>query len=419
MSRILLSAYACEPGKGSEPAVGWMWATHLAALDHEVWVITREANREAIESSSQPAFLPDLHFVYCDLPEWARGWKRLPGALYLYYGLWQLLAFFIAHRLHRTLRFEYVQHVTFVSMRAPSFMGWLGIPFYFGPVSGGESVPTALRCSMSRSAQMLERLRNWGNIAIWLDPMMRSTFKHADRIYLTAADSLRLVPKRYRDKCSLQLAVGLSRTALGFCSRRMAHHDGRLRCLYLGRLLEWKGLRLALFAIRQLKAQGAPVSLTLIGDGPARGQLETLVSALDITDRVAFVPWMPHTQVQQQFKQHHILLFPSLRDSGGMAVLEALAHGLPVVCTDLGGPGEIVTSRCGRVVSTLGRSSDQVAHEIADQLLTLARNRGLLDHLSINARRRAWDFEFGDLVEHVYPSGAGNGVEALAEAVLS
>ena len=40
MSRILLSAYACEPGKGSEPAVGWMWATELAGLGHEVWVIT-------------------------------------------------------------------------------------------------------------------------------------------------------------------------------------------------------------------------------------------------------------------------------------------------------------------------------------------------------------------------------------------
>ena len=47
MSRILLSAYACEPGKGSEPEVGWMWATELAAAGHEVWVITRAANRLA------------------------------------------------------------------------------------------------------------------------------------------------------------------------------------------------------------------------------------------------------------------------------------------------------------------------------------------------------------------------------------
>ena len=56
MSRILLSAYACEPGKGSEPEVGWLWATELADAGHEVWVITREANRHAIEMElAQPA----------------------------------------------------------------------------------------------------------------------------------------------------------------------------------------------------------------------------------------------------------------------------------------------------------------------------------------------------------------------------
>ena len=73
MSRILLSAYACEPGKGSEPAVGWMWATELAAAGHEVWVLTREANRSSIEAVIPPLNADRLHFHYCDLPHWARG----------------------------------------------------------------------------------------------------------------------------------------------------------------------------------------------------------------------------------------------------------------------------------------------------------------------------------------------------------
>ena len=48
--KILLSAYACEPNKGSEPEVGWKWATTLSKLGHEVHVITRLNNKENIEN---------------------------------------------------------------------------------------------------------------------------------------------------------------------------------------------------------------------------------------------------------------------------------------------------------------------------------------------------------------------------------
>ena len=51
--RILLSAYACEPDRGSEPGVGWNWVRHLAR-EHEVWVITRSNNRGIIDANDQP-----------------------------------------------------------------------------------------------------------------------------------------------------------------------------------------------------------------------------------------------------------------------------------------------------------------------------------------------------------------------------
>ena len=48
--KILLSAYACEPNKGSEPEVGWKWATTLPRLGHEVYVVTRSNNKENIQN---------------------------------------------------------------------------------------------------------------------------------------------------------------------------------------------------------------------------------------------------------------------------------------------------------------------------------------------------------------------------------
>ena len=48
---ILISAYACEPNKGSEPEVGWQWATNLSNLGHNVYVVTRRNNKQNIENS--------------------------------------------------------------------------------------------------------------------------------------------------------------------------------------------------------------------------------------------------------------------------------------------------------------------------------------------------------------------------------
>ena len=82
--KILLSAYACEPRKGSEPGVGWS-AALLLSDEHDVWVLTRANNRAAIERELGRCPLPRLHFVYYDLPSWARWWKRRRRGLQLYY----------------------------------------------------------------------------------------------------------------------------------------------------------------------------------------------------------------------------------------------------------------------------------------------------------------------------------------------
>jgi glycosyltransferase involved in cell wall biosynthesis len=402
MSRILLSAYACEPGKGSEPAVGWMWATGLASLKHEVWVITRAANRIAVERGLRYRETNNLHFVYCDLPSWARRWKKLPGGIYLYYFLWQWLAFLAARRLNRVQHFACVHHVTFVSLRAPSFMGWLGIPFYFGPVCGGERVPWALRRSMTQRAQAFELARDCANLLARFDPLLSIAYRRARRIYLASRDSITLVPRRFRHKCEVQLAVGITPEQLGFSCRAAASSNPTLRCLYVGRLLEWKGLEIALRAMQRMKARGVPAHVTLIGDGPARATLYSLALQLGIGDAITWLPWLEHGEVQRQFHQYDVFLFPSLRDSGGMAVLEALAHGLPVICTDLGGPANIVNNRCGRVVAVADRTSQAIANEIAKHLGELANNRGLRQSLSIHARRRAWDFEVRRVIEAVY-----------------
>ena len=81
--RVLLSAYSCQPGKGSEPGIGWNWAMQIARF-HEVWVLTRAANRQAVEAALRANGPANLRFAYYDLPRWARFWKRGPRAVLPY-----------------------------------------------------------------------------------------------------------------------------------------------------------------------------------------------------------------------------------------------------------------------------------------------------------------------------------------------
>lgn len=404
MSRILLSAYACEPGKGSEPAVGWMWAMELAAAGHEVWVITRAANRAAIESELRQRERAGLHFEYYDLTPWVLRWKRAGRGIYWYYALWQWGAYRMARRLTRTVSFDCVHHVTFVGVRGPSFMGWLGLPFYLGPVSGGERVPATFRAEMSRAARWRESIRDVANWALHVDPVMRSCFRQADRILVATVDSQELIPRTYRDKCTVQLGVGLSREYLGWVGWKRSAPGATMRLLYAGRLVEWKGVDLALGVVRQLRDRGQAAYLTIVGDGPARAKLDRLAAELGVEELVRWIKWIPQEQLHEHYCQHDALLFPSLRDSGGMVVLEALAHGLPVVCTDRGGPGVIVNERCGRTVRTEGRTKKEVIDELTAAVHELGRDRVLLQKLSAGARSRAWEFDFRKAVANVYPA---------------
>ena len=138
--RVLMSAYACEPLQGSEPAVGWHWALEATHAGHEVWVVTRTNNRAAIESALDPGVYPNLHFEYIDLPRPFQWLKHRLGhiGLLAYYYAWQILLAAHTRHLHRRSRFDLAHHVTFVNDTLPSGLAVLNIPFVWGPIGGNS-----------------------------------------------------------------------------------------------------------------------------------------------------------------------------------------------------------------------------------------------------------------------------------------
>jgi len=381
--------------------VGWSWVSELSRVGHQVWVLTRADNRTAIEPKT-PA---NARFIYYDLPRWMQRGRNFPAGKPLYYMLWQWFAVRHVRNLFPDLPFDFVQHVTYVSARYPSFMGSLGIPFCFGPVSGGERVPVELRKGFSTRERWRERLRDLSNWLLPFDPVLRRMFRQATKIIVTP-DTVSLVPRRWRNKCGVRLAIGLSSQYRAQASAGSRRPQRGWHLLYVGRLLDCKGVDIALCAVRQLQQWQLDVRFTVVGDGPARARLVRLVDELGLAESVEWAGWLPQHAVEEHYGAADLFLFPALRDSGGMVTLEAMAHGLPVVCTDLGGPGVIVSERCGRVLGTRGKSPEELAKDCARALREIMTTQGLWERLSAGARDRAREFDFQNLVTAVYPASS-------------
>lgn len=245
--RVLLSAYACEPGKGSEPGVGWNLARHLAR-HCEVWVLTRANNRPAIEAELARSPVPGLHFLYFDLPGWARWWKRGQRGVHLYYYLWQVGAYFLAKGVHREVGFDLVHHVTFVKYWTPSFLALLPVPFVWGPVGGGESAPLAFWPGFGLRGMFYETLRT---LARWLgerDPFVRLTARRAALALATTEETAARLRRLGARRVEVFSQVGLPAEELEVLSRLPPPPPQPVRFLSIGRLLHLKGFHLGLMA---------------------------------------------------------------------------------------------------------------------------------------------------------------------------
>jgi glycosyltransferase involved in cell wall biosynthesis len=402
--KILFSAYACEPGKGSEPGTGWRWVLEAARLGHEVWVITRQNNAEGIErglAAAEPGL--NLHFVYFDLPQWIRRWKRGARGVHLYYSLWQWGAYRVAAELHRVQKFDAVQHITFGVTRHASFMGRLGLPFVLGPVGGGETAPMQLRRHFALNGYVYDAVRDLANIVARMDPSVRAMCAQASLILCRSPQTLRWLPQKFQAKAQCMLELGNDPRLYDDGDRLAdANPSNELRLLYVGRFLYLKGIGLGLRSIALLKERKIAAKLTLIGEGPEHARWKALAEELGIADQIDWVPWMPQAQLFRTYKTFDAMLFPSLRDSGGNVVLESLSGGLPVVCLGLGGPAEMVDSTCGRVIAAEGRSEAEVVKSMADALAELAGDPALRARLRAGASTRAAHFKWQKVVGRVW-----------------
>lgn len=379
--RLLLVAYACSPGRGSEESVGWDTAEALARQGFQVTVLTRLAEREGCPAPSErPA---GMRMVAYDLPTtWRRLFARM-GKLGVEFGYlaWLIGARRTVRQLHAAEPFTTAQHVTYARYWMPSPLAALDVPWILGPVGGGESIPSALRHSLSRSGRLFEAIRD----------LMRWAGEHSGEVR-RAARSSRVALANTRETADRLQKLGarhveiMNSAALADAEveRLGAYPAGeRSGFLSIGRLLDWKGFHLGLEAFA--RSGLSHETYTIVGEGPFRTRLEAMAQALGIADRVLFTGLLPRQQVFGLLGRSRALVHPSLHESGGFVVLEAMASGTPVLCVDAGGPGLFVTGSTGFAVTPTTKERTVSGLAVAMQHMVL--ERGLMTAMQADARR--------------------------------
>jgi len=372
--KILLSAYACEPNKGSEPEVGWKWATTLPRLGHEVYVVTRSNNKENIQNYLNNNNISNLNFIYFDYPKWLI--KIVKGKSnqysYLYFLLWQLGIFFAVKPYIKKIKFDFIHHVTFVSLRYPSFLCLYKIPLIFGPISGGDVIPNKLRGKFTIVEKIKEFIRDLSNNYIKFSPLMNLTFLKSKKIFVNSEATKKIIPYKYHHKTELMIAIGNSdtvNTSLNFNKDRK-----KFNICYAGNLLRLKGISLAIETFNELKKINHNVFLTVAGSGPLESELKRKAKYYNIDQSISWLGQINRDKLFELFQNNDLLLMPSLRDSGGFVILEAMSFGLPVATLDLGGPGIIVDNDCGIKIDVSNKSENQIVLELASKINNLSKS---------------------------------------------
>ncbi len=365
--------------------MGWHVARALSEFA-DVWVVTRANNRVAIERALETEPSEGLRFVYLDLPDWARWWKRGNRGVQLYYYLWQAMAFVRARALHREQVFDVAHHVTFAKYWAPSFLAGIGIPYIWGPVGGGESTPEPFIAAMSARGRIYERARVAARRLAELDPWVRRTARLSSIAFATGPETAARLHALGATDVRERTQVGLSAEELARLSRPPSQKrvgDG-VRFVSVGRMIALKGFDLGIRAF----ARSAPANADywLIGEGPERVRLVRLAAELGVEGRVHFLGWLSREETFDRLTKCDALIHPSLHDTGGLACLESMAAGKPVICLALGGPGLMVTPETGRAVPAVGPA--QAVDDLADAMRELAGTE-CRDALGRAARRRA------------------------------
>ena len=401
MRTILVSAYGCEPLKGSEPGVGWNWVLQMAKRN-KLHVVTRANNQKPIEQHLPAEVADNIIFHYYDTPVFIRRLKNKAKGLYFYYFCWQIGIIPLVRRiLNAGERIDYTMHLTFGSLWMPTFLPFFKTPFIWGPVGGGDCEPKSFLKVLPLKQRVIQTGRYVLNALSVLNPLVMIPAARAVRILARTPNSAHVIPSFFQKKTRVVLETAMESEIFGWEKRDDA--GDVFKMITTGRLLPNKNILTVIRALKYIP-QSYKLSLTIVGSGYQRAEMEKEIQGLGREQDVQIKAEMPRKDVLDLVEKSDLFLFPSLREGGSWSLMEAMAIGLPVICLDWAGMSVTTDDACAiRLPVT---TPEQMPKDMAVAIMKLMDNPELRKQMGEHGRKRIreifnWDAK-GQFMEELF-----------------
>ena len=385
--KILINAYACSPGMGSEPGMAWNWVSNLAK-SCELHIITEGEFREKIET-----VVPTLeqggnmHFYYNPVSEEIRKmcWNQGDWRFYKYYREWQWKTYLMAKDICSKEQIDILHQLNMIGFREPGYLWQLskenGVPFVWGPVDAKDKFPVAYLDGAGLKTKLFMRLKNF---------LTGIQLRYSKRVLLAARQSSVIFSASSNSQRSFKKYMNIDSPLLNETGCYVQDHPivdktdkETFDVLWVGKMDFRKQLALALQTVA--KSENNKLRLHIMGGGDAESY-QSLAKSYGIADKCIWHGAVSHDEVQDIMQKSDIFLFTSVAEGTPHVVLEAISNNLPVVCFDTCGQGDAVNDKVGRKIPL--SFPCQSVSDFAKLLNELEDNRSLLKQLSENCKER-------------------------------
>ncbi len=405
--KVLLIAEQANPEWVSVPLVGWMQVQALQKVC-DVHVVTHIRNKEAIDRTDFP--LDRVTYISPGITQtflnWASklvsekgGWTTRNALKVPMYYEFEWITWKLFRASLQSGGFDLVHRITPLSPALPSFivsrLKKIPIPFVLGPINGGLKWPKGFSHIQRQEREWLSSVRKLKDYL----PYMRGMKRNAQAIIVGSKAAYDEIAIEYRPKCFYIPENGIQTKDYIESVRYTA--EGPLRVAFVGRLVPLKSADIVIRGCAPSILQGK-TQLHIYGDGPERDHLEKLAQDLTRGQGITFHGWVAHAKLRAELIQNQVFAFPSIKEFGGGAVIEAMGLGLVPIVTNYGGIAEVVTPDCGfHIPLGDGTAMTEVLQKTLEQLV---QDRALIASLGTKARQRilskyTWEYKAQQILE--------------------
>ncbi len=396
--KILISAYACCPNRGSEPGMGWNFVRGLSKF-HEVHVIT-ETLKWQTEIEKHLVLFPELEtnlkFYYIEKKRYKKLRKFWPPSYYWFYKVWQKKAYKLALVLDKKENFDVVHQLNMVGYREPGYLWKINKPFVWGPIGGLENSPWSFLPTLGIKGFVFYSGRNLYNLVQrQFSPRPKKAAKrNIASIIAATPENQKMIYKLWDRNAEVMCEVGQEKNSIKIILSKRLVLNEPIKIIWSGLHTPRKNLPLLLDALEKVTV---PYELHILGKGEMTDKWKKIAKTKNLTKNCIWYGWIERQKAMDIMSFGHVFCITSVSDLTSTVTLEALSYGLPIVCLDHCGFAHVVNDSCGLKIPVT--TTKEAINGFKNAIETLYFDEELRQQLGQGALLRSTDFSWEGKIE--------------------